>query len=142
MLFFWNFLLRIELVRNGTIIFILSLSQPFPTCFGLKWSHNGIFWFFDSFFFFFGIFYYSLSWNGTEGQFLFSLFVGLFKSILVWKEAITGFSNFLNFFAIFFELSLMRRMEMKRNETIIFIFCLFQRFPVCFGLKCGHNGFY
>ena len=29
--------------RNGTIIFILSLSQPFQSYFGLKWSHNDIF---------------------------------------------------------------------------------------------------
>ena len=102
LLFFWNFLLRIKLERNGTIIFIFSLSRPFPTYFGLKWSHNGIFWFFNFFFSFFGIFYYPSSWNGTERQFLFSLFLGLFKPILAWREAITGFFNFLNFFAIFF----------------------------------------
>ena len=34
--FFWNFLFRIGLVRNGTIIFIFSLSRSFPSNFGLK----------------------------------------------------------------------------------------------------------
>ena len=29
--------------RNGTIIFIFSLSQPLPTYFGLKCGSNGIF---------------------------------------------------------------------------------------------------
>ena len=41
LLLFWNFLLRIVLERNGTLIFIFSLFQPFPTYFGLKWNHNG-----------------------------------------------------------------------------------------------------
>ena len=36
----------------------------------------------------------------------------------------------------------MRWIETKRNETIIFIFPLFQRFPIRFGLKCGHNGIF
>ena len=43
LLFFWNFLFRVGLEQNETIIFIFSLSQPFPTYYGLKWSHNGIF---------------------------------------------------------------------------------------------------
>ena len=29
--------------RNETIIFIFHISHPFPTYFGLKWIHNGIF---------------------------------------------------------------------------------------------------
>ena len=43
LLFFWNFLSRVGLERNVMIIFIFSLSRPFPTCFDLKESHNGIF---------------------------------------------------------------------------------------------------
>ena len=39
----WYFLTRIGQERNGTIIFIFSLSQPFLAYFGLKWSHNDIF---------------------------------------------------------------------------------------------------
>ena len=34
---------RVGTERNGSIIFIFSLSRPLPTYFGLKWSHNGIF---------------------------------------------------------------------------------------------------
>ena len=41
--FFWNFLSRLGKEWNGMIIFIFSLSQPFPAYFRLKWSHNGIF---------------------------------------------------------------------------------------------------
>ena len=44
--FFWNFLSRLRYECNGRIIFIFSLSQPFPAYFGLKWSHNGNFSFF------------------------------------------------------------------------------------------------
>ena len=44
---------RVGTKRNETTIFIFSLSQPFPTYFGLKWSSNGIFQFFEFFCFFF-----------------------------------------------------------------------------------------
>ena len=40
---FFNFLLRVGQEWNGTIIFIFSISHPFPTYNGLKWIHNGIF---------------------------------------------------------------------------------------------------
>ena len=36
LLFSWKFQLLVGLERNGTIIFVFSLSQPFPTYFGLK----------------------------------------------------------------------------------------------------------
>ena len=55
LLFFWNFLFRFEQERNRTLIFIFSLSQSFPSYFGLKRSHNCIFEFFE-FFEFFAIF--------------------------------------------------------------------------------------
>ena len=121
LLIFLEFLLRVEWERNGTAIFIFSIPRPFPTYFGLELSHNGIFWFFDSFFSFFGIFYYSSSWNGTERKFLFSLFLGLFKRILGWKEAITGFFNFLNFFAIFLEFSITHRVGTERHDNFYFL---------------------
>ena len=41
--FFLNSLSRAELEMIGMIIFNFTLSQPFPTCFGLKKSHNGVF---------------------------------------------------------------------------------------------------
>ena len=44
-LFFFEFSIthRVGTERNGTIIFIFSLCQPFQAYFGLKWSHNDIF---------------------------------------------------------------------------------------------------
>ena len=42
LLFFLNFVLRMRLERNGTIIFIFSCSHSFPPYFGFKRSHNGI----------------------------------------------------------------------------------------------------
>ena len=50
LLFFWNFHLPIGKEWNGAIIFIFSLSQPFPTYLGWKWCHNGIFIIFFNFF--------------------------------------------------------------------------------------------
>ena len=99
-LLLWNFLLRVGKERNGTIIFIFSLSHPFPTYFGLKWRHNGFF--FPFFEFFLQIFYYASDWKETERQFLFSPFLGLFQPILAWNEAIMVFFSLLNFFAFFF----------------------------------------
>ena len=54
---------RVGMEWNGTIISIFSPSRPFPTYFGLKRSHNGIFEFFC---YFFGIFGYASGCNGTE----------------------------------------------------------------------------
>ena len=45
-IFFWNFELRVWKGRNETIVFIFSLSHPLSTDFGLKLSHNCIFFFF------------------------------------------------------------------------------------------------
>ena len=100
-LFFWSFLLRVRSEGNGKTIFIFSFSRPFPTYFGMKWSHNGIFLFFYFFFSFFGILYFPSGRNGTEIQFLFSLFLPIFQPILAWKEFIMGFF-FYFFFAIIF----------------------------------------
>ena len=48
--FFWNFKLCVRKERNEMVIFLFSLSLPFPNYFGLKWCHNGIFLFFLLFF--------------------------------------------------------------------------------------------
>ena len=77
-----------------------------------------IFWFFFSFF---GIFYYLSGKNGTERQFLFFLFLGLFQPILVWNEAITLSFNFLNFFAIFLEFSITIWVGTKRNDNFYYL---------------------
>ena len=124
MLFFWKFLLCVGQGRNETIFFIFSLSQPFPTYFGLKWSHKGVFKFFC---YFFGIFYYASGRDETKRYFLFSLFLSLFQPILVSVEAIKVFYNFLNFFAIFLEFSITPRVRTKRND--IFYLLFFSAFP-------------
>ena len=79
LLFFWNFLLPIGKERNKTIIFIFSLSQPFPTYFGLEWSRNVIFQFFEFFCYFFGIFYYGSSKNESVDNFYFLSFTAFSK---------------------------------------------------------------
>ena len=48
--FFWNFLFPVRSEGKGQTIFIFSLSRHFPTYFGMKLSHNGIFLFFSLFF--------------------------------------------------------------------------------------------
>ena len=123
MLFFWKFLLCVGQGRNETIFFIFSLSQPFPTYFGLKWCHKGVFKFFC---YFFGIFYYASGRDETKRYFLFSLFLSLFQPILVSIEAIKVFFNFLNFFAIFLEFSIMRKDETKRYFLFSQFLSLFQ----------------
>ena len=74
--------------------------------------------------FFFGIFYYASGRNGTEWQILLSLFLGLFQCILAWKEAIRGFFNFLNFFSIFLEFYITRRIRTKRKDKFFFLLFL------------------
>ena len=52
--FILNFLLRVGSERNETKrLFLFSISEPFPTYFGLKWCHNGIFLIFWIFLLFF-----------------------------------------------------------------------------------------
>ena len=79
-------------------IFIFSISHHFPTYFGLKWTHNGIFFIFEFFCYFVGIFNYATGRNGTEWEFLFSLFPIIFQPIFAWNEAIMVFFSFSNFF--------------------------------------------
>ena len=72
--------------------------------------------------------------------FLFSLFHGILQPILAENEAVVVFFNFLNFFAIFLEFSISRRVGTEQNETTIFILSLSLRFPPYFVLKRTHNG--
>ena len=89
--------------------------------------------FFEFCCYFFGIFYYASGRNGTEWQFLFSLFLSLFQPILAWNEAIMIFFNFLNFVAIFLEFSIMRRVGTERND--IFYFLSFSAFSNLYWLE-------
>ena len=92
---------RVETYRNDFYYF-LSFSA-FPILFWLEmklWLCFLIFWIFLVFLF--NFFYYGLARNTLQRFLLFSLFLCLSHSILAWKEATLVFSNFLNFFAIFF----------------------------------------
>ena len=142
MLFFWNFLLRVGLERNGTTIFFFFICQPIPTYFGLKRSHNRVFEFFKNFRYFFGIFFYTLGWNETEPQFLFLYFSAF--SNLFWLDMKPQwyYLIFLFFFFFFLEFFITRRVGTERNGKTIFIFSLSRHFPTYFGLKWSHNGIF
>ena len=135
LLFFWNFLFLVEQGRNRTLIFFFSLSQPFPSYLGLKWSHNCIFWFFWIFFSFFGIFYYQSDRKGTEWQFLFFLFLGIFQPISAWNEATMVFFYFFYFFSLFLEFYISRRVRTERKDN--FCFLSFSSFSNLFWLEMG-----
>ena len=106
---------RVGTERNNNFYF-LSISY-FPTSFGLKQIHNGVFLFLEFFCYFFLICYFVLGRNETERWFLFSVFLGLFQHILDWNEAIMVFFNFQNLFAILLKISISRRVWTERNGT-------------------------
>ena len=108
---------RVGTHRND-FFFIFSISRPFPTYFGLKWSYDGVLKFFEIFCYFFGIAYSRSSRNPSERLFLFFLFLGLSNPILAWKEAMMVFPNFLNFFGILYY-------GMGRNASEGFFFSFF-----------------
>ena len=70
---------------------------------------------------------------------MFSLFLGLPQSILARKEAQMVFLNFLNFFAIFLEFSISRRVRTKRNDN--FYLLSFSAFPNLFWLEMNPYGY-
>ena len=143
MLFFWNFLLRIGQERNGTIIFIFSLSQPFPTYFGLKWGSNGNFLIFKIFLqFCFGIFYYTSGRNGTErnDNFYFLSFPA-FSSLLWLKMKPQWYFLIFWIFLPFFK-NFLSRLGQEWNGRIIFIFSPSRSFPTYFGFKWSHIGIF
>ena len=120
-IFFWKFLLHFGWERNGTTIFIFSISRPFQTYFDLKWSPNIIIWFFDfSSFFFLEFFIACRVWTERKDNF-YSLFLGISQPILAWNGAIMVFFNLFNFFAIFLEFSPTRQVGTKRNNNFYFL---------------------
>ena len=112
---------RVGTEQNDNFYF-LSLSHPFPSYFGFKWSHNGIFYFFQFFCFFFGIFYYAPGWNGTEWNDNFYFLSLLSFSNLFWLQMKPQwyFFIFFNFFAIFLEFSITRREGTKWKYNFYF----------------------
>ena len=97
--------------------------------------------FFEYFCYFFGVFYYELSRNETERQYLFSFVLGLPQPILALNEAILAFFNFLNFFAIFLQFSIIRQVGTERNYNFYF-FSLSHPLSTDFELKLSHNGIF
>ena len=87
----------------------------------------------NSFAIFFLIFYYALDRNEAERQYLFSLFLILFRTILASNQAKMWFFNFFNFFAIFLEFSITRRVGTKQNDN--FYFLSFSAFSNLFWLE-------
>ena len=118
LLFFFNFPFHVGEERNGVIIFIFSLSQHFPTYFGLGWIRNGIFQFFC--YFFLNFLLPIRKERNVAIIFIFSLsqrFPTYFS--LEWSR--NGVFQFLNFFAIFFEFSLPRRGGTKWSDNFYFL---------------------
>ena len=114
--FFCNFQLSVRLGQNETIIFIFSLSLPFPNYFGLKWCHNGIFFFI--FFHIFLLFFWNfllrvgLEWNRTA---IFTFFLSrTFPTNSGFKWSHTGIFYFFEFFCNFFAIL---NYSSGRNET-------------------------
>ena len=143
MLFFWNFLLRIGQERNGTIIFILSLSQPLPTYFGLKWGSNGIFLISLIFLLFcFVIFYYTSGRNGTErnDNFYFLSFPAI--SSLLWLKMKPQWYFLIFWIFLLFFWNFLLHIGQEWNGTIIFILSLSQPLLTYFCLKWSHNGIF
>ena len=71
--------------------------------------------------------------NGSEQYVSLSLFLGLLQRTLDWKEAKMEFFNFLNFFAVFLEFSITRRVRTKQNDN--FYFLSFSSFSNLFWLE-------
>ena len=108
---------RVGTERNDNFYF-LSFSA-FSNLFWLKMRPEWYFFIFQFCCYFFGIFYYGTGRNRMERQFLFSLFLILFKPILASNEAIMVFCNFLNFFGIFYYMSCMN--GTGRNDNFYFL---------------------
>ena len=140
MLFFWNFLFRVGLERNGTIIFIFLILGIFQPIFA--WN-KAIMVYFNFLNFFAFVFEFSITRRvGTKrnDDYYFLHFLFFIKPILAWKEYITVFFIFLNFFVIFLEFSVTRRVGTKRNDN--FYFLSFSSFSNLFWLEMNHNGIF
>ena len=63
-----------------------------------------------------------------------------YSNLKAWNEAIMASFNFFNFFAIFLEFSITRRVGTERKDN--FYFLSFTAFSDLFCLKCSHNGIF
>ena len=140
MLFFWNFLLRVGWERNGTAIFIFSISRPFPIYFDLKWSPNVIIWFFDFSSFFFLNFLLPVGYERNGEAIFISSPSRHFRTYFGLKWSHNGifliYWIFCYFSWIFSNASVWNETKWK------FLFSLSELFPTNFGLKSRHNGIF
>ena len=123
-----------EGTHRNNFFYFLSFSA-FPNLF---WVEKFPKWWFLIFLIFFAIFWNFLLRLGLEligtifFLFFFSpLFLGLPQLILAWKDATMVFSNFFEFFAIFFEFSITGRVGTHWND---FFFLSYSAFPNLFSL--------
>ena len=120
--------------RNETIIFIFSLSWPFPTNFCLKRSHNCvflIFWFFLQFFMNFLL----RVWLERNGMIIFIFPVSQsLPTYYGWKWSHYGIFKFSAFFfSICLEFSITHWVGTKRNDNLYFL--SFSAFSIQFLLE-------
>ena len=115
------------------IIFFFSLSHPFPSYFALKFSHSSIVLYFEFFFIFLK---FCISSRLERNRMITFIFTHSrpFPTNLGSKRSHNGVSfNFLNFFSIFFEFSMSRRIGTERNYN--FYFLPFSSFSVLLWLE-------
>ena len=136
-LFFWNFPLHVEKERNGAIIFIFSLSQHFPTYFGLEWSRNGIFQFFEFFCYFLEFSLARREGTKRSDNFYFLSFSAFSNLFWLGMKPYWYFSIFWIFLLVFWNFLL--PVGKERNEAVIFIFSTSQPFPTYFAMKWCRN---
>ena len=138
---FFYFLLRFGLERNGTIIFIFSFSQPFPTYVGLKWCRNGFFFIFFIFLLFFLKFSIARRMGTKRNDNFYFLYFSAFSN-LFWLEIKPQWYVLIYWIFLLFFFNFLLRFGLERNGTIIFIFSFSQPFTTYVGLKWCRNGFF
>ena len=108
---------EVHIKRNGTIIFIFSLSHPSRLNFGMKWIHNGIFKYFQ----FFCNFLLRV-WLERNETIIFIFHLSHpFPTYFGLKWTIIVFLLFFEFFYIFMEFSITLRVGTKRNDNFYFL---------------------
>ena len=122
----------VETERNDNFYF-LSFS-PFSNLFWLEMNPYWYIWIFWIFLLLFWNFQFSVGYErNVMIIFILSLSSSFSNLFLVSKDAITVFFNFLNFFAIFLEFSITRRVGTERNGN--FYFLSFSAFSNLFWLE-------
>ena len=127
-IYFFYFLLRVGQEWNETIIFVFRLSRPFPTYFGFKWSHNGIFFKFFPIFLEFSI--TRRVGKKRNDNFCFLSFPAFSILFSLWMKPQW---YFFRFFPFFLEFSITCQVGTEQNNR--FYFHSFSAFPPLFWLE-------